>query len=37
MGLVTNVFWSCPGCGSKEQAHGDCDDPDEFTVSGLCS
>ena len=37
MGYVTNVFWVCPGCGSKEQAqvYGDPNDPDEFPVSAV--
>lgn len=37
MGLVTNVFWTCPGCGSKEraQAYGGWDDPDEFPVDAV--
>ncbi len=34
MGLVTNVFWTCPNCGSREQAqaYGGYDDPREFPV-----
>ena len=34
MGLVTDVFWNCPGCGSREQAqaYGGLDDPKEFPV-----
>jgi hypothetical protein len=37
MGLVTNVFWTCPGCGSieKAQAYGGWDDPDEFPVDAV--
>ena len=37
MGLVTDVFWTCPGCGSKEraQAYGDCGDPEEFPVDAV--
>lgn len=37
MGLVTNVFWNCPGCGSREQAqaYGGYDDPDEFPVQAV--
>lgn len=33
MGLVTDVFWTCPGCGSREQAqaYGEWDDPGEFS------
>lgn len=32
MGLVTDVMWNCPGCGSREQAqaYGESDDPEEF-------
>jgi hypothetical protein len=32
MGLVTDVFWDCPGCGSRERAqtYGEWDDPNEF-------
>ena len=32
MGLVTDIYWNCPGCGSKEraQAYGEWDDPNEF-------
>lgn len=35
MGLVTDVFWACPGCGSREQAqaYGAWDDPKEFPPS----
>lgn len=34
MGLVTNVYWTCPGCGSRERAqiYGEWNDPDEFNV-----
>ena len=37
MGLVTDVFWTCPGCGSREraQAYGGWDDPDEFPVEAV--
>lgn len=37
MGLVSNVFWDCPGCGSREQAqaYGGWDDPDEFPVGAV--
>jgi hypothetical protein len=34
MGLVTDIFWNCPGCGSREQAqtYGDWGDPSEFPL-----
>ncbi len=37
MGLVTDVFWTCPGCGSREraQAYGDWDDPEEFPIDAV--
>jgi len=37
MGLVTDVHWTCPGCGSREraQAYGDHTDPDEFPVDAV--
>lgn len=37
VGLVTDVFWTCPGCSSREkaQAYGDWDDPDEFPVTAV--
>jgi hypothetical protein len=37
VGLVTDVFWTCPGCQSREkaQAYGDWDDPDEFPVDAV--
>ncbi len=37
MGLVTNVYWVCPGCGSREQAqaYGEYDDPEEFPVGAV--
>jgi len=37
MGLVTDVFWTCPGCGSREkaQAYGGWDDPNEFPVDAV--
>ena len=37
MGLVTDVFWTCPGCGSREnaQAYGGDDDPPEFPVTAV--
>ena len=37
MGQVTNVFWACPGCGSREQAqaYGNWGDPDEFPVDAV--
>lgn len=37
MGLVTDVFWTCPGCGSREQAqaYGEWDDPKEFPVDAV--
>lgn len=36
MGLVTDVYWTCP-CGSREraQAYGGWDDPDEFPVEAV--
>lgn len=39
MGLVTDVFWNCPGCGSREnaQVYGTWDDPDEFPVDAVPS
>lgn len=40
MGLVTDVFWICPGCGSRQQAqaYGEWNDPKEFPVSAVpCS
>lgn len=39
MGLVTDVFWECPGCGSREQAqvYGDWDHPSEFPVDAVPS
>ena len=32
MGLVTDVYWECPGCGTKNKAqvYGEWDDPEEF-------
>ena len=37
MGLVTDVFWVCPGCGSEEQAqvYGDWEDPTTFPVDAV--
>ena len=37
MGLVTDVFWTCPGCGSREQAqaYGEWGDPKEFPVDAV--
>ena len=37
MSLVTAVFWTCPGCGSREQAqvYGGWDDPVEFPVDAV--
>lgn len=37
MGLVTDVFWTCPGCGSREQAqaYGESCDPKEFPVEAV--
>ena len=37
MGLVTNVFWVCPGCGSREQSqvYGEWGDPYEFPVDAV--
>lgn len=37
MGMVTNVFWNCPGCGSRQQAqaYGEVCDPDEFPVTAV--
>jgi hypothetical protein len=37
MGLVTDVFWTCPGCGSREQAqaYGWYEDPEEFPVDAV--
>ena len=37
MGMVTDVFWTCPGCESREkaQAYGGHDDPDEFPVGAV--
>ena len=37
MGLVTSIFWTCPGCGSREeaQAYGEWHDPDEFPVDAV--
>ena len=37
MGMVTDVFWTCPGCGSREkaQAYGGFDDPDEFPADAV--
>ena len=34
MGLVTNVYWECPGCGQKNtaQMYGEVDDPSEFPI-----
>ena len=39
MGLVTDIFWVCPGCGSREnaQAYGSWDDPMEFPVDAVPS
>lgn len=39
MGLVTNVYWTCPGCGSREmaQVYGDYDDPSEFPMDAVPS
>lgn len=39
MGLVTDVFWTCPGCGSRQQAqvYGEWDDPAEFPVDAVPS
>ena len=36
MGMVTDVFWTCP-CGSREQAqvYGGYDDPAEFPVDAV--
>jgi hypothetical protein len=32
MGLVTDVYWNCPGCNSKQhaQTYGEWNDPGEF-------
>ncbi len=37
MGLVTDVYWDCPGCGGREQAqaYGDWHDPVEFPVDAV--
>ena len=37
MGLVTDVYWICPGCGSREQAqvYGGWEDPPEFPVDAV--
>lgn len=37
MGLVTSVHWTCPGCGSREEAqvYGKWDDPTEFPASAV--
>ncbi len=37
MGLVTSVFWTCPGCGSEQEAqlYGEWDDPKQFPVSAV--
>lgn len=39
MGLVTDVYWACPGCHSKQKAqvYGGWDDPDEFPVDAVPS
>ena len=37
MGLVTDVYWVCPGCGSVEtaQVYGHYDDPDTFPFEAI--
>ena len=37
MSLIANVFWECPGCGSREQAqvNGERGDPMEFPVDAV--
>jgi hypothetical protein len=37
MGMVTDVFWNCPGCGSREQAqaYGEISDPEEFPAQAV--
>ena len=37
MGLVTNVYWTCPGCGNQQtaQTYGEGDDPKEFPVTAV--
>lgn len=37
MGLVTNVFWTCPNCDTANQAqvYGECDDPEEFPITAV--
>jgi hypothetical protein len=37
MGLVTNVYWNCPGCGSLEtaQVFGQWGDPSEFPKTAV--
>jgi hypothetical protein len=37
MGWVTDVFWTCPGCRSREQAqaYGEPEDPQEFPVDAV--
>jgi len=37
MGLVTDVYWTCPGCGTRMQAqvYGEASDPPEFPVTGI--
>ena len=39
MGMVTSVFWNCPGCGSREesQVDGRWDDPLEFPTDAIPS
>ena len=39
MGLVTDIYWICPGCGSKEtaQVYGDYEDPMDFPVDAVPS
>ena len=37
MGMVTNVYWQCPGCGSREQAQAyrGYGDPQEVPVGAV--
>lgn len=37
MGWVTDVFWECPGCKTKNQAqvYGSCEDPKEFPITSV--
>ena len=37
MGIVTDVLWDCPSCGSREtaQVYGEISDPDDFPVTAV--